>query len=284
VLSPYLLGDVLVTSESQVSRLTFESFGVRVSIESDRAALLTKANSIAEKALLGNLLFIENAASDPGYRFGMFKEGDKLRLFQNGEWTNDAATEFSFFKFYNSMLRITVAENAVNTVFVHAGVVGWKGKAVIFPGRSFRGKTTLVAELIQQGAVYYSDEYAVIGTDGLVRPFPRDLSLRDLLSADFEKDISPQSLGAEIGTVPLSVGAVIITEFDSDAEWQPAELSVGNGILETIPHTIPIRIGPEMSLKILNLAFKNAIFAKSVRGDVKRDASAILAFLDKHLI
>ena len=60
-------------------------------------------------------------------------------------------------------------------------------------------------------------------------------------------------------------------------------LTIGQGILETIPHTIPIRAATEMSLKILNMAFADAIIAKSIRGDVKRDAIAILTFLDKHL-
>ena len=81
----------------------------------------------------------------------------------------------------------------------------------------------------------------------------------------------------------MSVGAVIISQFDAESAFRPDLLSVGQGILETLPHTIPIRADPEMSLKILNLALKDAIFAKSYRGDVKRDAVAILAFLDKHL-
>src|SRR4051794_33193161 len=38
-----------------------------------------------------------------------------------------------------------VAVAARKRVFVHAGVVGWKGRAVLIPGRSFCGKTTLVA-------------------------------------------------------------------------------------------------------------------------------------------
>jgi hypothetical protein len=180
-------------------------------------------------------------------------------------------------------LRIVVAENAVNTVFVHAGVVGWKGKAVVFPGRSFKGKTTLVAELIKIGADYYSDEYAVIGSDGLVSPFPRDLSLRSYVVEHDEVDVSPNIFGAKIGVDPLEVGALIITEFAEDAVWDPRTLTIGEGILECIPHTIPIKADTEMSLKLLNLALKDAIIAKTYRGDVKRDAVQILTFLDKHL-
>jgi hypothetical protein len=161
--------------------------------------------------------------------------------------------------------------------------VGWKGKAVIFPARSFKGKTTLVAALCDQGAEYYSDEYAILDSKGTLFPFPRDLSLRNFHLPNDEVEVSPEFLGIKVGTVPLSVGAVIISKFEPDASWLPEIITVGTGIMETLPHTIPIRANAEMSLKILNLALKDAIFAKSYRGDVKRDAVAILAFLDKHL-
>src|SRR5687767_2598740 len=55
-------------------------------------------------------------------------------------------------------LRQAVAANARRSVFVHAGVVGWKGRAILVPGRSGSGKTTLVSELVRAGAIYYSDE------------------------------------------------------------------------------------------------------------------------------
>ena len=37
-----------------------------------------------------------------------------------------------------------VAERAPDHLFVHAGVVGWEGGAIVMPGASFAGKTTLV--------------------------------------------------------------------------------------------------------------------------------------------
>jgi hypothetical protein len=254
-----------------------------VSLESDTPELLKRACEVASKALLGKIQFIENSNVDTGFTFAFRRENDRLILFQDGKQTTYTDSDYAFFKYFNSMLRITVAENAVDTVFIHAGAVGWNGMAVIFPGRSFHGKTTLVAELCREGAVYYSDEYAVLNAQGLLYPFPRDLSLRSYHLPNDEVELAPDLLGIKVGAVPLSVGAVIISQFDVDSTFRPEYLTVGQGILETLPHTIPIRADPEMSLKILNLALKDAIFAKSYRGDVKRDAVAILAFLDKHL-
>src|SRR6266581_3138481 len=76
-------------------------------------------------------------------------------------------------------LRRAVAEFSPHRVFVHAGVVSWRGRAILVPGRTFTGKTTLVAELIRAGASYYSDEYAAIDEQGRVHPFPKPLSVRD---------------------------------------------------------------------------------------------------------
>ena len=67
--------------------------------------------------------------------------------------------------------RLYVAEHAPRRVFVHAGVVAWKGRAILLPGPSYVGKSTLVMELVRAGAVYYSDEYAVLDARGRVHPF-----------------------------------------------------------------------------------------------------------------
>ncbi len=56
------------------------------------------------------------------------------------------------FERLESDLRLFVAEVARHRVFVHAGVVGWKGRAIVIPGRSYSGKSTMVAELVRAGA------------------------------------------------------------------------------------------------------------------------------------
>ena len=63
-------------------------------------------------------------------------------------------------------------------IFIHAGVVAQDGVAIALPGVSFAGKTTLVSALVRAGAVYYSDEFAVIDKRGVVNPYPKALSVR----------------------------------------------------------------------------------------------------------
>ena len=174
------------------------------------------------------------------------------------------------------MLRIAVAEYARDSVFIHAGVVGWKGKAIIIPANSFAGKTTLVTELVRNGAEYYSDEYAVLDESGLVHPFPRDLSIRD--RAFNEVDVPVAEFGGVTGTEPIAVGAVVITEFKGDGTWEPVRLTAGQGILEVIPHTIPRNFNTKFSLKVLNTALSDAIILKSPRGEASDLALNLLSF------
>src|SRR5687767_6256454 len=52
------------------------------------------------------------------------------------------------FPFLETELQLQVAERARRRLFVHAGVVGWRGRAIVLPGSSQRGKSTLVAALL----------------------------------------------------------------------------------------------------------------------------------------
>src|SRR5688572_14708659 len=51
----------------------------------------------------------------------------------------------------DSAIHVAVAERATEWVFVHAGVVGWRGRAIVLPGASLSGKTSLVAALLRAG-------------------------------------------------------------------------------------------------------------------------------------
>lgn len=62
-------------------------------------------------------------------------------------------------------------------VHVHAAVASRGGRAVVLPGRSGAGKTTLVAALALAGWAYLSDEVAAVGAGATLAPYPRPLAL-----------------------------------------------------------------------------------------------------------
>ena len=141
------------------------------------------------------------------------------RLKMNGEVLRESENLTPILEAFESELQIFVAEYSPRRVFVHAGVVAWRERALIFPGRSFQGKSTLVSALIQAGAIYYSDEYAVFDSAGRVFPYPRDLSLRQKIGEN--RRISAGALNAKIGKKPIPVGAIFVCRFEPNAMWNP---------------------------------------------------------------
>lgn len=100
---------------------------------------------------------------------------------------------------------------------LHAAVVSRGTSAVVVPGRSGRGKTTLAACLLARGWDYVSDEALALGwSDSQIHAYPRPLALSawaaDLLGvsgvagAD-EVIVRPRDLGAR----PVSGNALNVT-------------------------------------------------------------------------
>lgn len=194
--------------------------------------------------------------------------GDHVRLARSEE-TDDV------FDTFESDLRLTVAEFARYRVFVHAGVVGWKGKAIVIPGRSYSGKSTLVAELVRAGATYYSDEFAVFDSQGRVHPFKKALELRR--PGEFKQArLDVAQLGGHAGRKPLPVQLVVLTHYRKDARWRPRRLSGGLGILQLFSNTVSARRSPDKALSALQHLAHTAEFLKGPRGEATELAQAIL--------
>ena len=201
-------------------------------------------------------------------------------LYKNDETIPVRTKRDSLLESLGSAVRIAVAEYAVGRVFIHAGVVGWKGKAIVIPARSFKGKTTLTAELVRLGALYYSDEYAVLDEKARVHPFPKDLSLRGIKNDYDQVDHSVEALGGKAGKRPIPVGMVVITEYKKGAKWKPEVLNSGRGVMELINNAVPIRRDPHFALPILSRAGSDAIIVESKRGEAEATASQIIALLE----
>ena len=167
-----------------------------------------------------------------------------------------------------------VAQASRRKLFLHAGVVGWQDRAILLPGRTFTGKSSLVAAFLRAGATYYSDEFAVLDDRGRVHPFPRPLRLREQ-AGKMTSCCSPETLGGMVGTRPLPVGLVAIVPYSPNAVWRPRQLSPGQGSLELLANTVAARQRPQAALRLLGTLSARVSIVKSRR----REAAATVDHL-----
>src|SRR6266849_2373913 len=172
-----------------------------------------------------------------------------------------------------------LAQAARQRLFVHAGVVAWKGQAIVIPGRSQSGKSTLVKAFLQAGASYYSDEYAVFDRRGRVYPFPRPLSIRGD-SGQIRSRLSAESLGCQTGTDPLPVGLVTLTRYKAGSRWKPKALSAGRGTLGLLANTLAARNQPDRALATLGRVARQAPVLTGTRGEADETVESLLHLLE----
>jgi len=175
-------------------------------------------------------------------------------------------------------MRLFVAETSETRVFIHAGVVGWRGRAIVLPGKTFSGKSTLVAGLVKVGATYYSDEYAVFDSHGRVHAFPLPPEILEGSGRSIAELI--EELGVTPGGPPLPVGLVIVSEYKPGARWSPQTLSPGQAALALLANTASARLQPQRALETLKRAVGRAPVLIGVRGEVDEVLEKMLAELD----
>jgi hypothetical protein len=181
---------------------------------------------------------------------------------------------------FESAVRLSVAELAPHRVFIHAGVVGWKGQAILVPGKTFSGKTSLVAELVKAGATYYSDEFAVIDARGRVHAFLQPLGVREH-GSDRQRNVPVEEIGGRAGSKPLPVGLVVFSEYRPGAHWRPRRLSDGLGALALLSNSVGARRRPAPTLATLERVVANASVVKTKRGEAVAVAPHILRAVDE---
>jgi hypothetical protein len=167
---------------------------------------------------------------------------------------------------FADQVQLTVAEHSRSGLFVHAGVVEWNGSAILIPGRSFSGKSTLTLSFIRAGARYYSDEYAIIDRNGRIRPYSRTISIRRGNGTADGFDV-PVETGRSAATRAIPVGWIIETEFRSGSRWRPRTMTPGEAFLSLLANTVAARRRTSQAFAILPHVVKRAVRLKGVRGE-----------------
>lgn len=160
-------------------------------------------------------------------------------------------------------------------IAVHAGVVAWNGRAVLLPGASQTGKTTLVTELLKRGAVYFSDEYALLDAEGRVHAYPRTLMLRN--SGGWQHPTLPSAWNAATADSPAA--ARLILSVERGSSWKVHRIPQSEALLlllRNTPHEVADSPG---MLDHVRLAVSSAVCYMGIRGEAAESAGHVLELI-----
>lgn len=167
-------------------------------------------------------------------------------------------------------LHLTVAQLAPGMLFVHAGVVVWQGRAILVPGHTGAGKSTLVRALVQAGAAYWSDDMAVLDEHCRVHPYPVPLRPRDEGAP-----VPAPELGWRPGREPVPVGLVACLPYRPGARFGHRDMTAGEATMELMQYTVTaLRDGAVWMDRLPRLA-AHARCVRGTRGEAEEAAAAL---------
>ncbi len=253
-------------------------FGIRAF---DSSILVESADSEIRDAL-DRYLFpplprCESAPSSPDIYLFVDREGDRFRV------EVDRRLAASAFTLHDASL---AAVKALDDVVVHrmrmyraihAGAVLIEGRALLLPGSSHAGKSSLVAELLRRGASHFSDEYALIDSEGRIHAYPRPLLLRK--GGPLQTLVLPVELNADFAAHPAPVGWILAIDYSTGATWDIHNMSQGEAVMLLLRNT-PHEMGksPKMIDFFLRVADKAVCFAGK-RGDAAEAATDVFELI-----
>jgi hypothetical protein len=250
--------------------LSFMSHGVRLGIRvNDPGALERVAThlppgwKVSPSPIVTELCSLFVGGSTPG---------SSIRRYHLLYWGSNRIArtmqDEELFEALESLLDLVVAVRAPRRLFVRAAVVGWHDQAVVICGPPASGKTTLVEALLQAGATYYSDQYAVLDTCGRVHAYPRPITPPDDAGKP-PRRCPVDSLADRVGTKPLPVGLVLVMHYQPQARWRPRRLTPGQAVQALLAHTVPARLRPKAALATLRRVAAGATTLRGKRGEAK---------------
>jgi hypothetical protein len=253
--------------------------GFRVSIFGVRLAVVSDSADVAEAmdhCVLPWLprASIGGATADRLVEVRRAGDGAGFEILVDGAVAGTAPSPLAAVPRVQRALDETVVRCQSAVAMVHGGVVAHEGRAILLPGPTHAGKSTLVAELVRQGAPYFSDEYALIDADGRVHPYPRPLLLRD--GSGYDQPRLATELGGTVAHEPLPAGLIVGLSYAPDASPFTHAMSQAEGVLLLLRNTPQALADRPWILTPLERAVGDAACYAGLRGEARETAAAIL--------
>ena len=230
--------------------IAISSHGVRLDVRLDDPALTSTITPLLPPG------WREAPDGEPDAELSLIRQGDARFMVFYGSESISAALDLDVaLSFLEERIRGMIAAKADDRVFLHAGVVASGERALILPGDSFTGKSVLVGELVRAGATYYSDEFAVLGPDGLVHPYHG------------------------VGEAPVPAALVALTRYRPGAAWDPRPVPPGEAALALMSYVIPARKRPEATMRASRQLAESCRCVGGDRGEAGPVAGSLMTML-----
>ena len=258
--------------------IAFEAFGARIGIRTAEPVASELQLRLPPRARLITTEDYDTVYSVDSTPSGSNSDDAGFQLARDGVGVGSFPTLSDIRREIESDMHFRVALAARDFLFVHAGVVRWNGRAVVVPGRTETGKSSLTMALVRAGGAYYSDEYAVLDGDGRVHPYAKPLFQRQKTGPP--RQFAAEELGSppDAGAVPM--GLTVVTRFRAGTAWNPQRISKAQAMMALFDNTVVARIRPEFALTVLAKAVESTTGLEGDRGEAAEMTSALLAAVD----
>jgi hypothetical protein len=175
---------------------------------------------------------------------------------------------------------------------VHAAVVTWRGRALVLPGLSRAGKSTLALALVLAGAGFLSDELLAFTPHGRAEPLPRAIKLRDECVRAFPelahacvgrgegRCVPFDALPADVLAGPAPIGAIAVPRWHPAASDRPRAISRGDALLALTASSLNFGAHGAASLDRLAALVRDAATFALDWNDPREAARNLLAELE----
>jgi hypothetical protein len=225
-------------------------------------------------------LVATDTSAGPWYHLG--RGGDELAV---GPDAGDVVDQLLF------AVSAAAFASTCDQLLVHAGaVVAPDGTAVLLPGPSGAGKTTLVAGLVRAGFGYLSDEAGAIDPVTLrVHAFARPLGLKgearsafgvaagpgaDDAAQDGVRYLAPDDLRPGATSGPVPVGHVVAPCYERDVPTTVTRMTPAETVLELGAAAMNL-LDLDDGLAVLAAVARRAPGARLVSGDLDAAVAAV---------
>lgn len=241
---------------------TWDAYGYRIRFEME----LPEHQPIVRAVVLPDWIKVDEQTFDCLYRVG--GADDVLHVtFQGDEIING----YNYWSGEDALRRhcqLHLASYCSRYVFVHAGVVKTDLGLILIVGCTWSGKSQLVDSFLKYGSTYFSDEYALLDSNGMVHPFPRPVRVR---TSPIHYRFTP---AADLGWRPDQHAerprCIIFTHYKEGTEWEPRRLSTGEALLKLFESTVSASLTPERDLLTLKACLDhNPICLHGPRGEAE---------------